>query len=514
MDPDRARRWGLALLALNLAWRTVRYALDFPLWGDEAFVAVNLDARGFVGLFQPLEYGQIAPLGWLWMEDLLRNLLGPSTAVLRLPAFLAGCVSAVLMFRLCFRLAPGAGGLLGFAIFAASYYPMRHGAELKPYAFDLLFALLILITAMRLAEGDRRRRVWAGFAASCLLGVFFSYPSLFVTAASITVLGVSGLRCGARAALLRLSLLALAWAACALWMLIAFAGPHAAAAAWLTEMAMWTPAFPEFARPWTWPRWLLEAHAGYMSAYPSGGRHFGSSATLLLILVGVFAWRPPRRALLLGLLLGPLLFTFVAALLEKYPYGGSVRVSIFLAPAFCLLAGCGLAAILARLRSEARVAPLLCLALAVMPIGGIAEDIAHPYKILADRRCEEFTSELAARVRPGDRVLGLTTATPDGGPDWFALGGSGARLRWMLARKLPESAQLTWHLTPPVEGRLWLLTYADDNDTLNPFPQERFEQLLARLSSARGAPRLQETYSFENAERVDLLLFDAVATRR
>lgn len=512
MDPDRARRWGLALLALHLAWRAVRYALDFPLWGDEAFVAVNLDARGPAELFRPLEYGQIAPLGWLWMEDALRATCGPSALALRLPAFLAGCASAVLMYRLCFRLAPGAGGLLGFAIFAASYYPMRHGAELKPYACDLLFALLIVFAALRIAGGDRRARAWLGLGAACWFGVWFSYPSLFVSAAALTTLGVAALRSPDRAATLApLAALAAVWGASAAWMLAAFAAPHAAAASWLTEMAMWTPAFPPLARPWAWPGWLLEAHAGYMSAYPSGGRNYGSSGTLLLILGGLAAWRPPRRALLLGLLLGPLAFNFVAALFEKYPYGGSVRVAIFAAPAFCLLAGCGLAALLARLGAPRRGPAAVCFALAAMPVGGIAEDLAHPYKILADLRCEEFADELATRWQPGDRVAGFADPGPDGNPDWFGLGGSGARLRWMLARALPSDAAPTWNALPAHDGRLWLFGYADDNDTTHPFPHADWERLVAEAIATRGAPLLRESRPFEHAERVELLLFDSAS---
>lgn len=514
MDPVLARRCGWALLALNLAWRAVRWALDFPIWGDEAFVALNLDARGLAGLVRPLDYGQIAPLGWLWLEDLLRTSCGPSMLALRLPAFLAGCAAAVLMHRLCFRLAPGAGGLLGFAIFAASYYPMRHGAELKPYAFDLLFALWILFAALRLAGGDRRARAWLGLAAACLLGVAFSYPSLFVSAAAFAVLGFVALRSGERRATAWLAGLAAAWGALAAWMLLAFAAPHAAAAAWLTEMAMWTPAFPPLARPWAWPWWLVEIHAGYMSAYPSGGRDFGSSATFALILLGLFVWRPKHRALLLGLLLGPLAFNFAAALFEKYPYGGSVRVSIFMAPAFCLLAGAGAAVLLARLRAPRRGPPLLCLALAAIPVGGIAGDLAQPYKLESDLRCGEFARELARRLAPGDRVVGWTNPGADGAPDWFALGGSGARLRWQLDRALPATAAAQWNAAPPDAGRLWLFLYVDDNDRLNPAPLDAWTAAVAEATARRGPPLLREQRPFRLAERVELLLFAAPDLRR
>ena len=50
-----------SLLALNLAWRLLRYALGFPLWGDEAFVVASLYTRDFSNIASHMEYGQVAP---------------------------------------------------------------------------------------------------------------------------------------------------------------------------------------------------------------------------------------------------------------------------------------------------------------------------------------------------------------------------------------------------------------------------------------------------------------------
>ena len=51
------------IVLLGILWRTVRYALAIPLWGDEAFVAVTLLERGFAGLSRPPEFYQIVPPG-------------------------------------------------------------------------------------------------------------------------------------------------------------------------------------------------------------------------------------------------------------------------------------------------------------------------------------------------------------------------------------------------------------------------------------------------------------------
>ena len=48
--------------------RIARYTMNFPLWWDEAFVAVNLIRRGYLELLRPLDYGQVCPILFLWSE--------------------------------------------------------------------------------------------------------------------------------------------------------------------------------------------------------------------------------------------------------------------------------------------------------------------------------------------------------------------------------------------------------------------------------------------------------------
>ncbi len=58
----------LSVVAAGVLFRVARYASNWPLWGDEAFVAVSLITRGFAGLARPLDYFQITPVGFLWAE--------------------------------------------------------------------------------------------------------------------------------------------------------------------------------------------------------------------------------------------------------------------------------------------------------------------------------------------------------------------------------------------------------------------------------------------------------------
>ena len=91
-----------------------------------------------------------------------------------------------------------------------------------------------------------------------------------------------------------------------------------------------------------------------MLAYPYGGNDFGSTLTTLVVVAGCIrmAHRRARRPLLF-LLLAPLPVALVAAALHRYPYGTSTRVMLYMAPAFCLLTGEGIMALLQLRRGRA-----------------------------------------------------------------------------------------------------------------------------------------------------------------
>src|SRR5439155_9489699 len=110
------------------------------------------------------------------------------------------------------------------------------------------------------------------------------------------------------------------------------------------DKGYWQGSFPP-AQPAALLTWLGQVHTGNLFAYPFGGHHGGSSVTCLLCLLGIGQLGRARRWELLASALCPFALTLFAAALHRYPYGGSARVAQHLAPAICLLAGSGLAAI-------------------------------------------------------------------------------------------------------------------------------------------------------------------------
>ncbi len=181
-------------LILGLAWRTLRYLLAFPLWGDEAFVGVTMLERDFAGLSRPPEFYQIVPPGFLWVEWIIVRLLGTGEWALRLVPYLAGFGSLLLFRRFCRGVASRRTTMLAVAVLAASFYPVRHAAEVKPYAIDLLVSLVLTTLAWGVYRRPTSIRRWLAMIAAAVVGVWFAYPAAFTAGAVVVLLGVSVIR--------------------------------------------------------------------------------------------------------------------------------------------------------------------------------------------------------------------------------------------------------------------------------------------------------------------------------
>jgi hypothetical protein len=493
------------LVILGLAWRTLRYALAFPLWGDEAFVAVTVLERDFAGLSRPPEFYQIVPPGFLWCEWLVVRWLGPVEWALRLVPFLAGVASLLVFWRFCRGVTTRRTTLLAVAVLAASFYPVRHAAEVKPYAIDLLVSVMLTSLGWATYRRPASPRRWVALIAMAVVGVWCSYPAVFPAGAVPMVLGARAVReRSGRAAMFWVAycaMLAAGWGV----MYVHFAGPQARAAAFLTELRTWRDAFPPVSQPWRLPWWLIEVHTGMMLAYPQGGHHFGSTLTTLLVIAGCvrIARRRARRPLL-RLLLAPLALALAAAAIRRYPYGTSTRVMLYMAPAFCLLAAEGIIALL-RLRRRARRGPMAIAGLlAIFPLAGMAHDAAWPYMGYDNVVHRRLARQVTALMAPGDRAVAFNSVTPPPPiPDlmitrwlqrvavarYYLLRYADVPIRW---EPDPRTAR------PAPGGKLWLIVQRHGDDRF--FSEDRLGAYQAILEERLGQPQFFGRFELFNGE--------------
>jgi hypothetical protein len=504
----------ILVVGIGLAWRTLRYALAFPLWGDEAFLAVNFLTRDLAGLALPLEYDQIAPPGFLWAGWGIVRWLGPGERAIRLLPYLASVASLLVFWGFCRRVASRRVVLVAVALLAASFYPVRHGNEVKPYAVDLLTALVITALGWSVWLRPRSAARWLALIAAATAGVWLSYIAVF-PASSVAMLlalrvarerSARSLAFGASYA----ALLGISFAA----VVLTFAGTQASDAAWLAESVTWKDAFPPLARPWRLPWWLLTIHTGGMLAYPHGSKNFGSTATFLLVALGTWTvWRRRARRPLLLLLLGPLPVALAAAALHRYPYGTCVRVTIYIAPAVCLLAAEGALALL-RLRRgwSARGPIVLAGLLAAIPVAFSVRDVAMPYRRWDEVEHRRLADRLAALTAPGDRWIVFNGATPP--PSHVP----GVMVSYWIQRVaevhfyLQSRAPVPVHWEPDPStvgrsptGRTWFVVHKHGCPWA--YPHARLAAYHAALASRLGVPRPVASYRIEDDETLEVFAF-------
>jgi hypothetical protein len=393
LNQSRLDRWILAFVVLGLAARCVRYFLRFPLWEDECFLCVNLMDRDYRGLMAPLTYHQVAPLFFLWLQLTVIKLLGFHELSLRLIPFLAGLGNILLFWRLARTCLNGVPRLLAIAIFSVTYATIRYSAEAKPYGVDLFVALILITLMVKWLQSPGRTRWLWGMAAAIPLAVGLSYGAVMLGGGlCLTVAWVTWRQ--------RRWESLTPWAVYTAALLVSFAALYflcirGQETSDLEAMRdMWQEHFPPLTGFGDFAFWMLHTHTGDILAYPAGGSPFQSLLSFLCWLAALIALARRRQGTFLVLCLAPLAVTFVAALLRRFPYGGHIRLNLYMAPLMCMLIGYGMT-VLGEwwARRGWRPAPWLNTILVILALFGgatTARDLAGPYKNISDQQARAF----------------------------------------------------------------------------------------------------------------------------
>ncbi len=403
-----------AFVGLGVLLRIGRYAMDYPLWWDEAFVAVNLIRRDYLALLRPLDYGQVCPALFLWAELTVVKLLGFSEWTLRLFPLVCAILSVVLFRRMAGSVVRGVPLLLAVAIFAVAYHPIRHAADVKPYASDLLVALALLTLAFEWwREPQRDGRLWA-LAAVAPIAIALSHPAVFVAGGIMLGLLPSVVRARRRAVWIAFAAFGLSTVGVFVGLYFAFT--RAQSNATLAGMqAQWVAAFPPLGDPVKLAGWLATVHTGSMFAYPCGGERGGSILTLLLFAVGAGALWIGRRKGILLICLAPFGLTLIAAAMKRYPYGGVAHGSPGAGDAVSgaehlPAGGRGVATLLGSFRGPRLRRwglPGALLGLAAVGVLPLVAEAGHPYRAIHAQKAREFAREFWPEFDRGAEPLCL-----------------------------------------------------------------------------------------------------------
>ncbi len=377
MDWLRSRAALLVPVAvlLGLSLRSYHFLRCPAVWHDEAALMLNALGLSFGDMLGPLLHAEAAPPLFLMAEHAVVLVLGDGVFALRLLPFLASCLSLVLFALLARRLLGPLAAALAVSLFAVSDRLLWHACEAKPYAVDVLVAVVAAWWFAR-TEGWSLWRRCVPAAIIAPLAVWVSFPACFILGGLIAGFFPAAIRSrwSGRAAFAGLVLsVAAAFLALAL-------GPIAAQRCDAMD-SCWTSQFPDWSRPWFVPTWatLQTLEAARYCLLP-----FGQVLAVFAVIGAVMWWRSVDRSLrernphaeredyipavgrdLVAVLLVPLGLALAASCLHKYPYGGT-RVEAFATPTLCLLTAAGAGHAFLHIARKARLLALLC-ALAFLP---------------------------------------------------------------------------------------------------------------------------------------------------
>ena len=199
------------VIAFGCLLRIAQYVSGRALFLDEATVTLNIVDQPFRRLFGTLYYNEAGPSGWLFLERMAVDLLGPTEDALRLTPLLFGLASLPLFYLVARQLLGRAGAGAALAIFAVLDGPILYASEVKQYSDDICLTLAVLALGFSLTGRRLTVSRTIAFASLGAVAVWLSHPVVFVLAGVGSALVVDALVTHDRARLGRLFAAIAAW---------------------------------------------------------------------------------------------------------------------------------------------------------------------------------------------------------------------------------------------------------------------------------------------------------------
>jgi Dolichyl-phosphate-mannose-protein mannosyltransferase len=202
-----------ALLAVGTVIRVVQFLHRPSLSVDEAMLALNIGSRSYGGLLRRLDYGQTAPVLFLWTTRFVTRLGGVNEFTLRALPLAAGLAFPVVLWRVAGRLLGVPAALWCVALAACSPVLVRFSVIAKPYETDALVAAALIWCALETVAMPGSATRWWGLLVGGVAGLVLSAPAIFTLAGVAAALVVAPAVRGTSGARLWVTIAAVVWGA-------------------------------------------------------------------------------------------------------------------------------------------------------------------------------------------------------------------------------------------------------------------------------------------------------------
>jgi hypothetical protein len=171
------------LILWGIIVRLAQYLTNRSLWADEAVLALNIINRNYLKLTETLDYEQGAPIGFLWVEKFIVQLLGNNEYSLRLFPLIAGIISLFLFWQLAKKILPPFAVNIALTLFVTSPSLIYYSSELKQYSSDVATVLLLSLVLFPFIEINKfSQKQVIIFSLLGAIAIWFCHPAIFILA--------------------------------------------------------------------------------------------------------------------------------------------------------------------------------------------------------------------------------------------------------------------------------------------------------------------------------------------
>ncbi|MDZ7739709.1 MAG: glycosyltransferase family 39 protein [Bacteroidales bacterium] len=323
------------LMAYGIGVRIMNYISNRALWLDESMLSLNIVNRSYAELLEPLDYRQVAPIGFLMVEKFFTELIGPNEYALRLFPLMAGIASVILFYLVVREYSGKAVAILGLILFIFSHWLIYYSVEVKQYHLDVLIFLLSIKFIYKSLENDLSLKKFILFGILGALMIWFS---------NITVIVLFSIGLGLLPRILRLKtlryylgifLMIFFWLTSFACYYYFFIGKHPSAESQVSSF-IYLDYLPDTSSFQTMITWIKDKFHNIFVFF-LGHRSF--KLGIILSIIGLVLIIIKREYKLI-IFIVPLMVHLVLSLLHIYPF--SARFTLYIAPAVFIFISYGI----------------------------------------------------------------------------------------------------------------------------------------------------------------------------
>ena len=166
----------LFIICTGVSVSIVQFLYNRSLWLDESYLALNIINRNFLELLQPLNYEQVAPILFLYIEKLITVLFGLSEYALRLFPLLSYWASIYFLYKIIKILQLNIyATALSLSLFIFNGTIIYYSSEVKQYMTDVLVITYMFYFTLKNQKSISKKYILLGILGT--VSIFLSNVS-------------------------------------------------------------------------------------------------------------------------------------------------------------------------------------------------------------------------------------------------------------------------------------------------------------------------------------------------